>query len=231
MKVNFLRYNQIMKILLLEDDSVLSEIIEEFLRENGYDVSPFFDGKEALTAIYAEHFDLFLLDINVPYINGFELLTILKEANIQTPAIYITSLDQISDVKKGFALGAEDYLKKPFDLEELLVRIERTKKLHNIDTQTQLSLGENIFFEPHSLELKTPLKTYKLRKKEAQLLEFFLKHPNRIVSYDEIIDDVWRFDEVPTHSTLRSYIKTLRSYGLERQIDNTKGVGYVFKPL
>ena len=224
-------YNQAMKILLLEDDSVLSEIIEEFLLENGYHVASFFDGKEALSAIYAEHFDLFLLDINVPHMNGFELLQTLKEANIHTPAIYITSLDQISDVKKGFALGAEDYLKKPFDLEELLVRIERTKKLHHIDTQKDHSLREGISFSPHALELITPQKRYKLRKKEAQLLEFFIKNSSRILSYDEIIEEVWRFDDVPTHSTLRTYIKTLRSYGLEKHIDNTKGLGYVFKPL
>ena len=220
-----------MKILLLEDDLILSEIIEEFLNENGFDVHAFYDGKDALDAVFAEHFDLLLLDINVPNLNGFELLSEIKNARIKTPAIFISSLDQINDVKKGFALGAEDYLKKPFDLEELLVRIERTKKLHNIDVDERIALGAHLFFDPTSLEVIAQEGRYKLRKKEAQLLEFFFQNPNRILSFEEIIEEIWRFEEVPTYATLRTYIKNLRSYGLEKHIDNTKGVGYVFKPL
>jgi DNA-binding response OmpR family regulator len=220
-----------MKILLLEDDLILSEIIEEFLMEHGLHVKLFFDGKEALEAVFSEHFDLLLLDINVPSLNGFELLSEIKNARIKTPTIFISSLDQINDVKKGFALGAEDYLKKPFDLEELLVRIERTKKLHNIDADEHIALGQALFFNPSSLELFAHDTVYKLRKKEAQLLEFFLKNPSRILSFEEIIEEVWRYDEIPTFATVRTYIKNLRSYGLDQHIDNTKGVGYVFKPL
>lgn len=221
----------LMKILLLEDDPILSEIIEEFLVEHGLHVKLFYDGKTALDAIFEHKFDLLLLDINVPSLNGFELLKEIKNARITTPVIFITSLDQISDVKKGFALGAEDYLKKPFDLEELLVRIERTKKLHNIDTNERITLTNDLFFDPSNYEIITPETSYKLRKKEAQLLEYFLKHKNRVLSFEEIIEEVWRFEEVPTHATVRTYIKNLRSYGLEAMIENTKGVGYVFKPL
>jgi len=220
-----------MKILLLEDDPILSEIIEEFLVEHGLHVKLFYDGKTALDAIFEHKFDLLLLDINVPSLNGFELLKEIKNARITTPVIFITSLDQISDVKKGFALGAEDYLKKPFDLEELLVRIERTKKLHNIDTNERITLTNTLFFDPSNYEIITPETSYKLRKKEVQLLEYFLKHKNRVLSFEEIIEEVWRFEEVPTYATVRTYIKNLRSYGLEALIENTKGVGYVFKPL
>jgi DNA-binding response OmpR family regulator len=220
-----------MKILLLEDDPILSEIIEEFLVEHGLHVKLFYDGKTALDAIFEYKFDLLLLDINVPSLNGFELLKEIKNARITTPVIFITSLDQISDVKKGFALGAEDYLKKPFDLEELLVRIERTKKLHNIDTNERITLTPELFFDPANYEIITPETSYKLRKKEAQLLEYFLKNKNRVLSFEEIIEEVWRFEETPTHATVRTYIKNLRSYGLEALIENTKGVGYVFKPL
>jgi len=224
-------YNAPMKILLLEDDPILSEIIEEFLVEHGFHVTLFFDGKAALDAIFEHKFDLLLLDINVPSLNGFELLKEIKTARITTPVIFITSLDQINDVKKGFALGAEDYLKKPFDLEELLVRIERTKKLHNIDTNERITLSHELFFDPTNYEIITPVTSYKLRKKEAQLLEYFLKHKNRVLSFEEIIEEVWRFEETPTHATVRTYIKNLRCYGLEALIENTKGVGYVFKPL
>ncbi len=218
-----------MKLLLLEDDPILSEIIEEFLVEHGLHVKLFFDGKEALDAIFEDKFDILVLDINVPSLNGFELLKTLKEANIATPVIFITSLDQISDVKKGFALGAEDYLKKPFELEELLVRIQRTKKLHRIDDEEHVRLCSDVHYDPKNHSITTKDATFCLRKKEAQLLEYFLAHPNRLVSFEEIIEEVWRFDEVPTYATVRTYIKNLRSYALEHLIENIKGVGYRFK--
>ena len=220
-----------MKILLLEDDPILSEIIEEFLCEHGYHVALFYDGQEALDALFVDKFDILVLDINVPRLSGFELLKALKEAKIHTPTIFITSLSQINDVKKGFALGAEDYLKKPFELEELLVRIERTKKLHNIEQNEPVKLSNVIVYEPFNNTLFTPSQSFQLRKKEAQLLDFFLSQQNRLLSFEEIIEEVWRYDDVPTHATVRTYIKNLRSYGLEANIENIKGVGYRFKCL
>lgn len=228
---NFCCIMPLMKILLLEDDSILSEIIEEFLVENGLHVSLFYDGKEALDAIFEDKFDILVLDINVPSLSGFELLKTLKNANIATPVIFITSLDQIADVKKGFALGAEDYLKKPFELEELLVRIERTKKLHHIEEHKIVYLTKDVAYDSQNHQIIALEVTYKLRKKEAQLLEYFLAHQNRLLSFEEIIEEVWRFDDVPTHATVRTYIKNLRSYGLENLIENIKGVGYRFKCL
>lgn len=220
-----------MKILLLEDDPILSEIIEEFLCEHGYHVTLFYDGQEALDALFVDKFDILVLDINVPSLSGFELLKALKEAGIITPTIFITSLSQINDVKKGFALGAEDYLKKPFELEELLVRIERTKKLHNIEQNETIKLSDTMTYEPFNNTLFSASENFQLRKKEAQLLDYFLSQQNRLLSFEEIIEEVWRFDEVPTHATVRTYIKNLRSYGLEGNIENIKGVGYRFKCL
>ena len=220
-----------MKILLLEDDPILSEIIEEFLCEHGYHVTLFYDGQEALDALFVDKFDILVLDINVPSLSGFELLKALKEAGIITPTIFITSLSQINDVKKGFALGAEDYLKKPFELEELLVRIERTKKLHNIEQHRAIKLSDTMAYEPFNHTLSSAMENFQLRKKEAQLLDYFLSQQNRLLSFEEIIEEVWRFDEVPTHATVRTYIKNLRSYGLEANIENIKGVGYRFKCL
>ena len=220
-----------MKILLLEDDPILSEIIEEFLCEHGYHVTLFYDGQEALDALFVDKFDILVLDINVPSLSGFELLKALKEAGIITPTIFITSLSQINDVKKGFALRAEDYLKKPFELEELLVRIERTKKLHNIEQNKTIKLSDTMTYEPFNNTLFSASENFQLRKKEAQLLDYFLSQQNRLLSFEEIIEEVWRFDEVPTHATVRTYIKNLRSYGLEGNIENIKGVGYRFKCL
>ena len=220
-----------MKILLLEDDTILCEIIEEFLVENGLHVKKFYDGQNALDAIFSTKYDLLLLDINVPSMNGFELLEALREAHIDTPTIFISSLDQIKDVKKGFALGAEDYLKKPFELEELLSRIERTRKLHHVESDAVIQLNETAMYNSKTYKIGMNGLEQKLRKKEAQLLDFFIQNVDKTVSFEAIIDEVWRYEEIPTHSTIRTYIKNLRPYLLENQIENIKGVGYLFKLL
>lgn len=218
-----------MKILLLEDDTILCEIIEEFLVENGLHVKKFYDGQKALDAIFSDKYDLLLLDINVPSMSGFELLEALREAHIDTPTIFISSLDQIKDVKKGFSLGAEDYLKKPFELEELLSRIERTKKLHHIESDEVIKLNDGAIYNPKIYKIVMNGVEHKLRKKEAQLLDFFIKNADKTISFETIIDEVWRYEEIPTHATIRTYIKNLRPYLLENQIENIKGVGYLFK--
>lgn len=101
-----------MKILLLEDDLILNEIIEEFLESLGYEVTSVYDGMKASEIIYDENFDLLILDVNVPNMTGFEFLKSLRDNSITTPAIFITSLDSIDDVEEGFKAGADDYLKK-----------------------------------------------------------------------------------------------------------------------
>ena len=112
------------KILLLEDDVTLSETVVEFLEEQGYEVVPAYDGEEASEIIYESVFDLFLLDVNVPLLNGFELLKQKRDEGVKTPAIYITSLNSIDSLETGYNSGCDDYIRKPFVLKELLFRIE-----------------------------------------------------------------------------------------------------------
>ncbi len=126
------------KILLLEDDIILQEIIEEYLVENGFEVESFIDGQKALEAIDTNSYDMLLLDVNIPTIDGFELLQYLREIKNSTPAIYITSLSGIKNLQKGFELGANDYLKKPFDLEELIIRIKHHMKATKSDELIEL---------------------------------------------------------------------------------------------
>ena len=124
-----------MKIMLLEDDVILQEIIEEYLVEQGYEVESYFDGEKALDAIGTNAYDMLLLDVNVPNIDGFEILSYLREIGNTTPAIYITSLAGINDLKKGFDLGADDYLRKPFELEELNARIAHIVRLYRLQNR------------------------------------------------------------------------------------------------
>lgn len=112
------------KIFLLEDDANLNETVTEFLEEQGYDVTSVYDGYEAQEKLYESKYDLLLLDINTPGINGFDLLKEAREGNVLAPAIFITSLDSITDLERGYQSGCDDYIRKPFLLKELKIRVE-----------------------------------------------------------------------------------------------------------
>lgn len=142
-----------MKILYLEDDINLSQTVEEFLKDEGFDVVCVYDGEEALESIYTARFDLFLLDVSVPQIDGFELLKELREANILTPAIFITSLNSIKDLSSGYECGADDYVKKPFALKELLLRINALLKRVYKTQERLIKVTDEIDFNIYSNEL------------------------------------------------------------------------------
>jgi len=214
-----------MKILLLEDDLILQEIIEEFLLENGYEVECFFDGEKALDAVGSSAYDMLLLDVNVPNIDGFEILAYLREIGNTTPAVYITSLNGIEDLKKGFSLGADDYLRKPFELEELKARIEHIAKVYRLEEEINF---DNMKFIPKAHQIIIEDRVIEMRQKEAQVLEYFMRNRGKIVSCDEIIENVWNDENIPTHATIRTYIKNLRKMFSKEYFDNVKGEGYRF---
>merc|ERR1711879_200498 len=164
-----------MKILLLEDDTLLNEIIEEFLEELDYEVVSTFDGQEALEVIYEESFDLLLLDVNVPSLNGFDLLKRLKESLIDIPTIYITSLHTSKDMEKGFKSGADDYIKKPFHLSELELRINNIKRLRQIERSGIIKLNENISYNHDTKFIRVENIETHLSKTEAKVFEYFPK--------------------------------------------------------
>lgn len=214
-----------MKILLLEDDVILQEIIEEFLLEQGYGVESYFDGEKALDAIGSGSYDLLLLDVNVPSIDGFEILSYLREIGNTTPAIYITSLSGMDDLKKGFSLGADDYLKKPFELEELKARIEHIIRIYRLQEEIEF---DGMKFIPKAHQIFISGSVVEMRQKEAQVLEYFIRNAGKIISCDEIIENVWDDEHVPAHATIRTYIKNLRKMFEKEYFENIKGEGYRF---
>lgn len=214
-----------MKILLLEDDVILQEIIEEFLVENGYEVESFFDGEKALDAIAVGGYDMLLLDVNVPNIDGFEILKYLRDIGNTTPAIYITSLAGVDDLKKGFELGADDYLKKPFELEELNARIKYIIKRYRLQEEIEF---DGMKFIPKAHQIIMQDKVIEMRQKEAQVLEYFIRNAGKIISCDEIIENIWEDDNIPAHATIRTYIKNLRKMFDKEYFENIKGEGYSF---
>ena len=216
-----------MRILLLEDDPVLNEILEEFLLELQYDITTTFSGEEAISLVFEQKFDLLLLDINVPGISGLELLKELRDKEIYTPTIFITSLNTISDVENGFNAGCDDYIKKPFELKELELRINNIKRLHHLE-ESVIKITDNITFDPReNLLINSGIST-QLPQKEAGILQYLHKNLGQTVSTEELINNLWSYEEHPSSSTIRTYIKNIRKLLGEEFIQTIKGVGYRF---
>ena len=217
-----------MKILLLEDDVILNEIIEEFLLSLNYDVITAFDGNIAEELIYEESFDLLLFDVNIPNITGFELLKNIRQNNINIPIIFITSRHTADDVKIGFNSGCDDYIKKPFELSELQLRIENVKRLRQIDNHGQIKIDNDTFYNYEKKVIIRNNEEFNLSKIESKILEYFLKNKNKTISIDEISVNNWLYDEMPESTTIRTYIKNLRKKLNDETITTLKGIGYRF---
>lgn len=215
-----------MKILYLEDDINLSETVEEFLIDEGFDVIAVYDGQEALETMYKQNFDMFILDVNVPHINGFSLLKELREAGISTPAVFTTSLNSIDDLSQGYNSGADDYIKKPFALKELLFRINALLKREFKSHNKLVLIANNIYFNTQTNELIIAKKKIVLNPKEILLLRLILKHKNECVSFEEIYKNVWAYDETHSDMSLRTYVKNLRKHIGKDNILSIKKVGY-----
>jgi len=199
------------KILLLEDDIQLNETIKKFLELKGYDVTSVFDGYEAEDTIYEESFDLLLLDVKVPKQSGFELLNSINNQHKHIPAIFITSLNSVDDVEQGFKLGCDDYIRKPFALKELLIRVESLLKRYNIVNEDVIELDIDTTFNTKELQLIKGGKVVPLKTKELMLLELFIQNRGKLLEYNTIFDKLWSYDSEPNVASLRTYIKTLRS--------------------
>ena len=216
-----------MKILLLEDDLILNEIIDEFLHTLGYEVDTVYNGLEAQELAYEKLYDLLILDVNVPGLTGFEFLKSLRENQINTPAIFITSLDSLDDIQEGFDSGCDDYIKKPFELKELELRINNLKRHFHINTD-EITLKKGIAFKKSELRLTIDGEAMQIPQKEAKILSYFHQNMNRTISHEELISNIWTYEETPSPSTIRTYIKNLRKLLGEESIETIKGVGYRF---
>jgi len=213
------------KILLLEDDLNLRDTIEEELEEAGFNITSTDKSDDVLDLTYEEKFDLYLFDVNVIGMNGFKLLESLREAGDETPTIFLTSKNKTNDVIEGFDVGASDYLKKPFDIDELIARMLRFLK-----TKKSYKISESVSYLPESYEVIHEEKHILLNQKDAQILEYFLNHKNQVISKEQILDDVYEGEYI-TDSTFRGYIKKIKSAIGEEHLRNIRGQGYIFETL
>lgn len=214
-----------MKILLLEDEYALRITVKELLEDSGYIVDDYSSGDEAFDAVYYNSYDLLLLDVNVPGMNGFELLEEVRKSDSDIPAIFITSFTEIDNLEKGYDVGCSDYIKKPFDLAELRVRVASAlknsmPKSHN-DIIT-LALGYE--YDAKNFSLKYNEKEIKFSKTEKMILDLFVKHKNQVVTPDMIRDYVW--GDYVDPANVRVQINNLRKKLDKNLIVNIRGVGY-----
>lgn len=211
-------------ILLLEDDKLFNETLQDFLDEEGYTLSSALDPYSALDLTYEQNFDLYLFDVNLPYESGFDLLKKLRESGDHTPTIFITSRNDKASLRDGFMIGADDYLKKPVDLDELLLRIEAVLR-RQVRSQ-QMTIGD------YRLDAKKR-KLYQgdieinLTKKVIALLLLFVAAQGEMVSAEEIKDRLWATSEESSDGSLRVYITQLKKL-FPDAIENIRGVGYRF---
>jgi len=217
------------KILLLEDDLTLSETIVEFLEGHDFEVITAYDGEEASDIIYEQQFDLFLLDVNVPLINGFELLKQKRDDGVTTPAIYITSLNSIDSLEDGYNSGCDDYIRKPFVLKELLFRVQNILKREFFhETSSKVNIALHVEYDTESNLLFVDSKQVQLNTKTSMLLKLFLQNQEEVISHERIYDTLWTYEETSSESALRTYIKDLRKIIGKEKIVSIKKLGYRF---
>ena len=206
-------------ILLMEDDRLLGETIEEILMEDGYVVEWVKDGQSAAEFTYESSYDLYVFDINVPEINGFELLEDLRSVSDNTPTIFISALVDLDSISKGFKLGADDYLKKPFFPEELLLRVNA-----KIGRRNRAISVNNISYEVDNKIVKKDNEIISLGEVQLDLFNLLITHQNQVVDKSALLECL----EHPSSVGLRVAIAKLKqTLGLD--IKNVRGVGYILE--
>ena len=222
------------KILYVEDEIFLGKIVFETLISRGFHVQMESDGNQVLNAFEKFVPDICVLDIMLPNKNGFELASEIRKKNQKIPIIFLTAKTQTDDVVKGFKLGANDYIRKPFSMEELIVRIESIFKLPAVDffprKDAILNIGKFIF-DPNNQLLTISNETLKLSFRETELLQYLFLSNHSIIQRKDLMNHIWGNDSFFNSRNLDVYITKLRGYlknDPSIQIITIKGVGYRF---
>ncbi|MAD43127.1 MAG: DNA-binding response regulator [Arcobacter sp.] len=216
-----------MKILLLEDDLMLSDILKEYLEVHFYSVFQVFTGNEANEMLYNQKFDLLLFDINVPETNGLNIFEKFKNLGFTTPIIFMTASTNFQEFEKAYELGANDFLRKPFNLEELRIRIEYIEKNILMSSTELLKIDSKTSFHLINMYLIQNDRIITLPKKEAEIIKYFLLNKNRTISVEELVINIWEYASEPSIATIRTYIKNIRKK--LNNLSTIKGLGYILK--
>ena len=221
-----------MKILIIEDEYNLADAISSMLKSKKYSVCIKTDGRDGLDEALTDIYDLIILDVMLPHMNGFEILKELRNEGISSKIIMLTAKNTIEDKMVGFNNGADDYLTKPFHMEELLARVNVQLRKSKSITNDVMNLGD-ISLNIKSMELYTDGHRVKIIGKEFQLLELFMNNPNRVMNKEQIFVKIWGYDTECDINTLEAYISFLRKkLKLVKSSVNLKAIrnmGYVLE--
>jgi len=216
-----------MKILLLEDDKLLNNSISTYLSTTGHQVKSFRDGHKAYLHLKEERYDLLVLDINVPGIDGLSLLEKLHTLKIQTPSIYISALIGIEDISRAFDLGCHDYLKKPFHLKELTLRINKLLQTSQVK-QAHFRLSKNYSFDMQTHTLYFQNEPQSLGQRRTQIITLLSQNRSRVVNYDMFREYVYNNHDID-NATIVSEVNRLKKILKEECIINIRSVGYMIE--
>ena len=221
-----------MKILLAEDEVDLNNVVTRYLKKNGYSVDNVLDGEEALDYLEYGEYDLVILDIMMPKVDGFEVIKKLRDKGNHTSVLMLTARDSADDKVKGLDLGADDYIVKPFDFNELLARIRAVVRRKYGNSSNKLVIGD-LILDTSEKSVTRAGKQIELTGKEYEVLEYLMQSKNRILSREQIKEHVWDFDYEGDSNIIDVLIKNIRKkIDVEdgKQIIYTKrGLGYVIK--
>ena len=221
-----------MKILIVEDEKALAEVVESSLKKEKYQVDVSYDGEEGLYNALTGVYDLILLDVMLPYKNGFEILKEIRKEGIASKVIMLTAKSELDDKLNGFEIGADDYITKPFHIEEVVARVNiqlRKKNTGTIKDYIEFS-DLKLDLKKMTLECTTNNETIELGNKEFQLLEYFMQNPNLVLSKEQIYDRVWGIERETESNNLEAYLsfirKKLKVIESNSTIKALRGLGY-----
>ena len=213
------------KILILEDDDLFASTLEDFLSDEGFEVDIAKDGEECLELNFKKNYDLYIFDINVPKINGLDLLEQLRQSDDNTPTIFLTSYKDKDTLHDAFLKGCDDYLKKPADLDELILRIKALLKRNKKQFKV-IDLSNNFTFNPSTKRVYENEVDLNLPIKVLDLIELFLENKGEIVTKNMIIYKLWTTQEEYSEGSIRVYINQIKKILGKDAISNIKGIGY-----
>jgi DNA-binding response OmpR family regulator len=221
-------------LMYVEDDEVLAFITKDNLEENGYNISHFPDGLQAYEAFKKENFDLCIIDIMLPKMDGFTLAEKIREIDYEVPILFLTARSLKEDKIKGLTIGADDYITKPFSIEELILKIQvflKRKKIIAIEKKAVFNVGKYIFdYSDLTLSYKDDYR--RLTQKEADLLVYLYENKDRLIKRSEILKKIWKQDDYFAGRSMDVFISRLRKYlskDKNIEIENIHGVGFKFK--
>jgi two-component system, OmpR family, response regulator MprA len=222
-----------MQILVVDDEPAVRDSLDRALRLEGYEVGLAGDGAEALEALADESPDAVVLDLMMPRVDGLEVCRRMRAAGNRTPVLVLTARDTVSDRVKGLDAGADDYLVKPFALDELLARLRALLRRSGESAPGQMLGFSDLTFDPVAHQVKRGDREIELTRTEFLLLELFLLHPRQVLTRSVIFERVWGYDFGPDSNSLEVYVSYLRrkleAGGEPRLLHTVRGVGYVLR--